>query len=94
MRRLLYPLLIGLALAASVPALGASDQPAVSLEHVRHFSNLAEAEQFCGNDTVVWASMRTDVYHMPGSRWFGRSKKGAYFCQRMLDEAGVQPAKE
>lgn len=94
MRKLLCLVSIGLALAAAVPALGASDQPAVSLEHVRHFSSLGEAEQFCGQDTVVWANMHTDVYHMPGSRWFGRSSKGAYFCQRMLDAAGVQPAKE
>lgn len=81
------------ALALSPPSWGAGKKP-VSLSGVQHFSSLLEADKACGKDTVVWANLRTDVYHLSGSRWFGKTKKGAYFCERAVTKAGVRASKE
>ncbi|MGH7072101.1 MAG: hypothetical protein ACREFO_19110 [Acetobacteraceae bacterium] len=82
-----------LALALGSPSWGAGKK-SVSLSGVQHFSSLPEAEKACGKDTVVWANLRTDVYHLSGSRWFGKTRKGAYFCESAVTKAGVRASKE
>lgn len=82
-----------LALALAPLSWGAGNKT-VSLSGVQHFSSLPEAEKACGKDTVVWANLRTDVYHLSGSRWFGKTKKGAYFCESAVTKAGVRASKE
>ncbi len=67
---------------------------AISLEGVAHFSALADARKSCGKDIVVWANLRTDVYHLSGSRWFGKTKKGAYFCESAVKKAGLHASRE
>lgn len=93
----LTPALLGaiavMVLALAPPALGASKKY-VSLGAVEHFSTLSEAQKSCGKDTVVWANLRTEVYHLPGSRWFGKTKKGAYFCKDAVEKAGVRASKQ
>ncbi|MGH7119733.1 MAG: hypothetical protein ACREFP_12210 [Acetobacteraceae bacterium] len=66
----------------------------VSLYTVEHFSSLTEAQKSCGTDAVVWANLRTRVYHLAGSHWFGKTKKGAYFCKSAVEKAGVHASKE
>jgi hypothetical protein len=66
----------------------------ISLAGVPHFSALTDARKSCGKDTVVWANLKTDVYHLSASRWFGKTKKGAYFCESAVKKAGVRAAKE
>jgi hypothetical protein len=66
----------------------------ISLKAVPHYATLAAAQTSCGKDTVVWANLRTDVYHLSGSRWFGKTKKGAYFCESAVKKAGVRASKE
>ena len=66
----------------------------ISLAGLPHFSALAEAQKSCGKDTVVWANLRSTAYHLAGSRWFGKTKKGAYFCEGAVKKAGVHAAKE
>ncbi|MGH8162519.1 MAG: hypothetical protein ACRESR_10375 [Gammaproteobacteria bacterium] len=82
-----------LLLTGTLPALGASHKT-ISLRDVSHFSDLADARRACGKDPVVWANLRTEVYHLPGSRWFGKTKRGAYFCEAALDKKGVRRSKE
>ncbi|HUA76986.1 MAG TPA: hypothetical protein VMA86_04900 [Acetobacteraceae bacterium] len=83
---------ISAALAFSpVPALAAKT---ISLENVPHYATLADAQKSCGKDTVVWANLRTDVYHFSGSRWFGKTKKGAYFCESAVKKAGIHASRE
>ncbi len=73
----------GLALAAKT----------ISLAGVQHFSTLADAQKTCGTDTVVWANMHANVYHLSSSRWFGKTKKGAYFCEKIVTKAGLHASK-
>lgn len=76
------------------PASAEAAKKEVSLYAVEHFSSLTEAQKSCGSDTVVWANLRTRVYHLDGSRWFGKTKKGAYFCKSAVEKAGVHASKE
>jgi hypothetical protein len=66
----------------------------ISLRNVPHYASLADAQKACGKDTVVWANLRTEVYHLSGSRWFGKTKKGAYVCAGAVTKAGVRASKE
>jgi hypothetical protein len=47
-----------------------------------------QAQQHCPKDTVVWLNIPTSIYHMPGMRWYGATKHGAYVCQGEADKAG------
>jgi hypothetical protein len=83
MRRLLIALLLFLAL---LPAQGTLAQGAPLAE----FSNGQGAQQHCPSDTVVWLNTRSGIYHFQGERWYGRTKSGAYVCQREADQAGMR----
>jgi hypothetical protein len=41
----------------------------------------------------VWANLRSKVYHASGSRAYGRSKRGAYMCEKEATEAGFRAPK-
>ncbi len=58
------------------------------------YPTLAAAKTACGSDTVVWAAPYAKVYHLSGSRWFGKTKKGAYYCKAALDGSGLHASKE
>ncbi|MGH7103430.1 MAG: hypothetical protein ACREFJ_13640 [Acetobacteraceae bacterium] len=94
--RLLTVFLGGVAVVAFAfgsPSWGAG-RKSISISEVAHFSSLPEARKACGKDPVVWANLRTDVYHLSGSRWFGKTKRGAYFCEGAVAKAGVHASKE
>lgn len=52
------------------------------------FVSEQQAQQHCPNDTVVWLNLPTGIYHLKGERWFGRTKGGAYVCEKEADQAG------
>jgi hypothetical protein len=37
---------------------------------------------------VVWLNTASGIYHEKGMRWYGKTKHGAYVCQREADAAG------
>jgi hypothetical protein len=47
-----------------------------------------QAQQHCPKDTIVWLNIPTSIYHMPGMRWYGATKHGAYVCQKEAGKAG------
>lgn len=47
-----------------------------------------QAQAHCPNDTVVWLNTRTGIYHFRGERWYGRTKEGAYVCEKEADDSG------
>jgi hypothetical protein len=57
------------------------------------FATEAEARAHCPGQSVVWANTRSKVYHFPGSRSYGNTKKGAYMCERDTGAAGMRSAK-
>ena len=41
---------------------------------------------------VVWVNTNSKVYHLPGSRWYGKTRHGRYMTQRDAIKAGYHPA--
>jgi hypothetical protein len=52
------------------------------------FPTEQQAQQHCPKDVVVWLNLPTGIYHMRGERWYGRTKSGAYVCEKEADQAG------
>ena len=46
------------------------------------YATEAEAKASCPADTVVWVNPRSKVYHASGSRNYGKTKRGAYMCEK------------
>lgn len=57
------------------------------------YSTEAEAKAHCASDLVVWANTKSKVYHFAGTRNYGKTKQGAYMCQKESDSAGFRAAK-
>lgn len=52
------------------------------------FPSEQQAQQHCPTDTVVWLNLPTGIYHFRGERWYGRTRSGAYVCEKEADQAG------
>jgi hypothetical protein len=57
------------------------------------FATEAQAKAHCPGERVVWANTRSKIYHRPGSRAYGTTKKGAYMCEKDTAAAGIRSAK-
>ncbi|MCE2579603.1 hypothetical protein LDL36_14090 [Komagataeibacter sp. FNDCR1] len=44
--------------------------------------SVAHAAPSCPGDTTVWVNQSSGVYHLPGDRWYGRTKHGIYECEK------------
>lgn len=94
------------AAAAPVRAQPAPAHPAVTHTHAASThpgaSSGAAAEQFaseqaakthCPDDTIVWANLGgSKAYHMSGNKYYGKTKHGAYMCQKEADQSGFHAA--
>ena len=58
-----------------------------------HYTSEAAAKASCLLDTVVWVNTRSKVYHTSGSKDYGKTKKGAYMCEKESVAAGFRPPK-
>ena len=43
-------------------------------------------------DVKVWVNTDSNVYHCPGTRWYGATKHGAYMTQAEAQKKGYRPA--
>ncbi len=57
------------------------------------FTSEAQARFHCPGDTVVWANTKSNIYHFSTGRRYGKTKSGAYMCERETSAAGLRPAK-
>jgi hypothetical protein len=55
------------------------------------FPTEVQARAHCPSDTVVWVNLSSKIYHFSGTPDYGRTKRGAYMCER--DTAGFRAAK-
>jgi hypothetical protein len=57
------------------------------------FSSEQAAKAHCPGDTVVWANLGSSkAYHLSGDRYYGKTKHGAFMCQKEADQSGFHPA--
>ena len=59
----------------------------------REYATEAEAKTNCRADTVVWVNSTSKVYHGSASRSYGKTKTGAYMCEKESAAAGFRAAK-
>jgi hypothetical protein len=57
---------------AATPAPSAADE----------FSTEAQAKARCPADTVVWVNLDSKIYHFSGYSNYGKTKEGAYMCEK------------
>lgn len=57
------------------------------------FATEAQAKFACPTDTVVWANLRSKIYHFAGTHNYGNTKDGAYMCERGTAAQGMRAAK-
>lgn len=72
--------------AASVAISHAVNVAQVSLPPL--FSTEDAARAHCSRDVVVWLNIPSGIYHYKGERWYGRTKHGAYACEKEAIKAG------
>jgi hypothetical protein len=58
------------------------------------FSTTTAAAAHCPKDTVVWSALtKSKSFHVAGSRYFGKTKHGAYVCKGEALSYGFHQAK-
>ncbi len=43
---------------------------------------------------MVWVNTESGLYHKPGTRWYGKTKRGKYMTEADAAKAGYHPAKK
>jgi hypothetical protein len=57
------------------------------------FAAEGQAKSHCPTGLVVWANLNTKVYHFAGNGDYGKTKKGAYMCEKDATGQGMRAAK-
>lgn len=64
-----------------------------SAKHLQQFKTESEAKSACGGQSVVWANPSGHVLHASGSKYYGKTKRGAYVCETTAMQSGYHMAK-
>ena len=67
--------------------------PAAATGGAGEFTTEALAKASCPGDLVVWANLDSKIYHFSGNREYGKTKEGAYMCEKMALGQGIRAAK-
>lgn len=57
------------------------------------FTTEAQAKGHCPSDTVVWANLKSKIYHFAAAKSYGTTKSGAYMCEKESMGEGFRAAK-
>ena len=57
------------------------------------YSTEVQAKARCPSDTVVWVNLDSKIYHFSGYRNYGKTKEGAYMCEKDAMGAAFNAAK-
>jgi hypothetical protein len=57
------------------------------------FSSEQAAKGHCPGGAVVWVNLGgSKAYHMSGNKYYGKTKHGAFMCQKEADQSGFHAA--
>jgi hypothetical protein len=81
---------VGLPSTPAVATLTAGSQAAIVAQAALPplFDTESAAQAHCPKDVVVWLNIPSGIYHYKGERWYGRTKHGAYACEKEAIKAG------
>jgi hypothetical protein len=57
------------------------------------FKSEAAAKAHCPTQPVVWVNTHGHVFHMSKSKYFGKTKYGAFACEKAAETAGFKAAR-
>ncbi len=77
----------------AAPSKKAKKQRAAPVLKAGQFASEGEAKASCPGDAVVWANIGTKVYHHAGASTYGKTKRGAYMCEKQATASGIRAAK-
>jgi hypothetical protein len=67
---------------------------AAKLPNNQKFTSVTAAQASCPADTIVWSSFTsTKSFHTSKSKYYGKTKHGAYLCEKTALAAGFHQAK-
>ncbi len=78
---------------AAAPAGKPAPAAATAATGAEQFAAQALAKARCPSDTVVWANLKSKIYHFSGHKDYGNTKDGAYMCEKDATAQGVRAAK-
>ena len=79
------------ALAQTAPA---TKPASIRLPSSERFSTAAAAAQHCPGDIVVWSTLsKSRTFHLSASKYYGRTKHGAFVCEKDAMAAGFHASK-
>lgn len=90
--RRLSAIALGLGLAAPM-ALAHAATHTTKAAILHGYKTEAEAKTGCGADPVVWRAHDSKVFHTAGSKYFGKTKDGAFVCEKAAEAKGLHAAK-
>jgi hypothetical protein len=70
------------------PSFATRSRSVVAAAAVTYFNAESAAQAHCPRDVVVWLNIPSGIYHFRGERWYGRTKHGAYVCEKEAIAAG------
>lgn len=91
MRKLLLVLALLIGFATPISSVAHATSPAsivVAQSLPPLFDTQSAAQSHCPHDVVVWLNIPSGIYHYQGERWYGRTKHGAYTCEKEAIAAG------
>lgn len=78
---------------APVPAPAPANYGAPPTTGAGSAASAQQAQYRCPGATVVWVNEKSHIYHFPGTRDYGNTKRGEYMCEADAQAAGDRPAK-
>jgi hypothetical protein len=84
LRRLFVAALAVSVLFLTPSVAGAARMAPVAAGSLQMFATEDAAQRHSPRDIVVWLNTNSGVYHEKGMRWYGRTKRGAYACEKKL----------
>jgi hypothetical protein len=79
--------------ATPAPAPAPANYGAPAAPGVGTSASAQQVQYRCPGSTVVWVNERSHIYHFPGTRDYGNTKRGAYMCEADAQAAGNRAAK-